>query len=60
MMIEVFNFKVWDTQNDTWIFHPRASTRERIARIEGTILENSGRLVDESCVDAEGQEIATS
>jgi len=57
MEIQVFKFRVYDIQQDRFAEIQRRSTRERISRVRGEIIEGTDEMIDESRVDAEGREI---
>lgn len=58
MEITIYTYRVWDTTSDKRIIPPRMATREFIAKVHNAeINEKSAKVVDESCVNDEGQEI---
>jgi hypothetical protein len=57
MEVTIYSYRVWDNLNGTYGIPPRMATREFIERARGEILEKSAKIVDESCVTEDGQEI---
>ena len=53
----VYHFRVYDVHTDDTVVPPRKSTAERIDRIRGQIIEESGEDVPESALDGDGQYI---
>jgi hypothetical protein len=61
MEIAIYTYRVWDTFTGGYVTPPRRATREFIEKVKkAEILEASEELVDEGCVDDEGQEILES
>jgi len=54
-MPEVFSFRVYDHASGDEVVQPRKSTIERIKRIGGTIIPDTGELVSESELDDGGR-----
>ena len=54
-LIDVYAFKVWDAGAGEMVQPPRKSTKERIAKIGGEIIPNSGEWVEPSAIDADGR-----
>lgn len=53
--IAVYAFKVWDGFSDTYHYPEYKSTKERIDRVRGVILDDTAELVDISDLDADGR-----
>jgi hypothetical protein len=53
--IEVFHFRVYDFVNDTWVVPSRKSPKERVERVRGEIIPNTGEFIHESDLDSEGR-----
>lgn len=56
MDVTLYAYLKWDIQTGSYVIPPRMATREYIERIDGQILEESAKTVDESSVNEE-QEI---
>ncbi len=57
MEIAVYSYRVWTQDQGAYMIPPRMATREFIEKAGGEIFEKSEKLVDESQITPEGQEI---
>ncbi len=53
-MIEVYSFRVWDSQSGDWVYPERKSPAERIEMARGEIIPGSGELIDPKLLDHQG------
>lgn len=56
-MIAVYAFKVWDGFADTYNYPEFKSTKERIDRVRGVILDDTAENVPVSALDEDGRYI---
>ena len=54
-MVMVYHFKVYDGTNDKFLVPPRKSTAERIGRVGGQLIEETGEDVPDSALDDDGR-----
>jgi hypothetical protein len=54
-LIQVHSFKHWDAGANDMVQAARKSTAERIARVRGEIVPDTGEWVDPSAIDADGR-----
>jgi hypothetical protein len=57
MEIAIYAYKRWDQINGTYGIPERRATEAFIQKARGEIIDGSEAIVDETCVDDEGQEI---
>lgn len=59
-LVQVHSFRAWDSRAGDMVQPPQKSTAERIARIGGEIVPDTGEWVDPSAIDADGRMKAAS